>query len=53
MWRRSSGTSAATTSKYTPGSELREKSREVVGAIIAANSKVEKLPFLALRCGQA
>ena len=32
--------------KYTLGSELRQMSREVVGAIIAANSKVEKLPHL-------
>ena len=32
--------------KYTLGSELREKSREVVGAIIATNSRVEKLPHL-------
>jgi len=32
--------------KYTLGSELREKSREVVGVIIRANSKGEKLPLL-------
>ncbi len=32
--------------KYTLGSELREKSREVVGVIITANSTVEKLPLL-------
>ena len=30
--------------KYTLGSELREKSREIVGLIIKANSTVEKLP---------
>ena len=29
---------------YTLGSELREKSREIVGLIIKANSTVEKLP---------
>ncbi len=28
--------------KYTLGSELREKSREIVGLIIKANSTVEK-----------
>ncbi len=32
--------------KYTLGSELRQKSREVVGVIIAANSSVEKLSLL-------
>ena len=32
--------------KYTLGSELREKSREVVEAIIRANSRLEKLPHL-------
>lgn len=32
--------------KYTLGSELRQKSREVVEAIIRANSKVEKRPHL-------
>ena len=32
--------------KYTLGSELRQKSREVVQVIIKANSKAEKLPFL-------
>ena len=32
--------------KYTLGSELRAKSREIVGVIIAANSRVEKLPLL-------
>ena len=32
--------------KYTLGSELREKSREVVGLIIKANSTVERLPVL-------
>jgi hypothetical protein len=32
--------------KYTLGSELRQKSREVAEAIIRANSRVEKLPFL-------
>jgi hypothetical protein len=32
--------------KYTLGSELREKSREIVGAIVTVNSKVEKLPLL-------
>jgi 23S rRNA-intervening sequence protein len=32
--------------KYTLGSELRAKSREIVGVIIAANSRVEKLAFL-------
>jgi hypothetical protein len=31
---------------YTLGTELREKSREVVEAIIRANSNVEKLAFL-------
>jgi hypothetical protein len=30
--------------KYTLGSELREKSWEIVGLIIKANSTVEKLP---------
>ncbi len=30
--------------KYTLGSELREKSREIVGLIIKANSTVERLP---------
>jgi hypothetical protein len=30
--------------KYTLGSELRKKSREIVGLIIKANSTVEKLP---------
>ena len=30
--------------KYTLGSKLREKSREIVGLIIKANSTVEKLP---------
>jgi hypothetical protein len=30
--------------KYTLGSELREKRREIVGLIIKANSTVEKLP---------
>ena len=32
--------------KYTLGSELREKSREVVELIIKANSTVERLPLL-------
>ena len=32
--------------KYTLGSELRAKRREIVGVIIAANSRVEKLPLL-------
>ena len=32
--------------KYTLGSELRAKSREIMGVIIAANSRVEKLPLL-------
>jgi hypothetical protein len=32
--------------KYTLGSELREKSREIVALIIKANSTVEKLPTL-------
>ena len=32
--------------KYTPGSELREKSRETVGLIIKANSTVERLALL-------
>ena len=32
--------------KYTLGSELREKSREIVGVLIAANSKAEKLALL-------
>jgi len=32
--------------KYTLGSELRDRSREVVGLIIKANSTVEKLPAL-------
>lgn len=32
--------------KYTLGSELREKSREIVGVIIKANSTVERLPVL-------
>ncbi len=32
--------------KYTLGSDLRQKSREVVGVIITANSKGEKLPLL-------
>ena len=32
--------------KYTLGSELREKSREVVEAIIRGKSRVEKLPHL-------
>lgn len=36
--------------KCTMGSELRAKSREIVGVIIAANSRVEKLaPLLELR----
>ncbi len=36
--------------KYTLGSELRAKSRGIVGVIIAANSRVEKLaPLLELR----
>jgi hypothetical protein len=37
---------------YTLGSELRQKSREVVGAIIRANSKVEKLPS-SLSCARS
>jgi hypothetical protein len=32
--------------KYTLGSELRQKSREVVELIIKANSTVERLPLL-------
>ena len=32
--------------KYTLGTELREKSREIVGVIIKANSSQEKLPLL-------
>ncbi len=32
--------------KYTLGSELREKSRDIVGLIIKANSTVERLPVL-------
>ena len=32
--------------KYTLVSELREKSREIVGLIIKANSTVERLPVL-------
>jgi len=32
--------------KYTLGSELREKSREIVGLIIKANSTAERLPLL-------
>ncbi|MCR4322338.1 MAG: four helix bundle protein [Candidatus Brocadiaceae bacterium] len=32
--------------KYTLGSELREKSREIVGLIIKANSTRERLPLL-------
>jgi len=32
--------------KYTLGSELRDKSREIVGLIIRANSTAEKLPPL-------
>ncbi len=32
--------------KYTLGSELREKSREIVALIIKANSAREKLPLL-------
>ncbi len=32
--------------KYTLGSELREKSREIVALIIKANSAREKLPIL-------
>src|SRR6267378_7555790 len=32
--------------KYTLGSELRAKSREIVGVIFAANSRAEKLPLL-------
>ncbi len=32
--------------KYTLGSELRDKSREIVGLIIKANSTAEKLPLL-------
>ena len=32
--------------KYTLGSELREKSREIVGLITKANSTVERLPVL-------
>ena len=32
--------------KYTLGSELREKSREIVGLIIKANSTVERLALL-------
>ena len=32
--------------KYTLGSELRDKSREVVGLIIKANSTVERLAIL-------
>jgi len=32
--------------KYTLGSELREKSRDIVGLIIKANSTVEKRPLL-------
>ena len=32
--------------KYTLGSELRAKSREIVGVVIAANSRVEKLALL-------
>jgi hypothetical protein len=33
--------------KYTLGSELRAKSREIVGVVIAANSRVEKLALSA------
>jgi hypothetical protein len=32
--------------KYTLGSELREKSREIVALIIRANSTKERLPLL-------
>ena len=32
--------------KYTLGSELREKSREIVGLIIRGNSTVQRLPLL-------
>src|SRR3989442_3875928 len=32
--------------KYTLGSELRAKSREIVGVVIAANSRVDKLALL-------
>ncbi len=32
--------------KYTLGSELRDKSREIVGLIIKANSMAERLPLL-------
>ncbi|MBI4738701.1 four helix bundle protein [Candidatus Woesearchaeota archaeon] len=32
--------------KYTLGTELREKSREIVGLIIKANSTVERLALL-------
>jgi hypothetical protein len=32
--------------KYTLGSELRDKSREIVGLIIKANSTVDRLPLL-------
>jgi len=32
--------------KYTLGSELRAQGREIVGVVIAANSRVEKLPLL-------
>ena len=32
--------------KYTLGTELRERSREIVGVIIKANSTVERLPVL-------
>jgi hypothetical protein len=32
--------------KYTLGSELRDKSREIVGVIIRANSRVDRLPLL-------
>ena len=32
--------------KYTLGSELRQKSREIVGLIIRANSAADKLPAL-------
>ena len=32
--------------KYTLGAELRQMSRDIVGAIISANSRAEKLPRL-------
>ena len=36
--------------KYTLGSELRAKSREIVGVVLAANSRAEKrAPLLELR----